>query len=197
MKKRILISAIVLIIANCSIINAQTNYKADAAASKMNWLGKKVLGEHTGTINLSSGSFTIQNGMIEKANFEVDMTSIKDVDLTDEALKTKLETHLKSDDFFGVATYPKAVFVLDKAVKIEKGITIVTGKMTIKGVTQPVEIKTIFSDTKDGMRIYASITIDRTKFNLKYGSGSFFDDLGDKTIYDEFTITINLLANKI
>jgi len=197
MKKRILISAIVLIIANCSIINAQTNYKADAAASKMNWLGKKVLGEHTGTINLSSGSFTIQNGMIEKANFEVDMTSIKDVDLTDEALKTKLKTHLKSDDFFGVATYPKAVFVLDKAVKIEKGITIVTGKMTIKGVTQPVEIKTIFSDTKDGMRIYASITIDRTKFNLKYGSGSFFDDLGDKTIYDEFTITINLLANKI
>ncbi len=196
MKKNILISTLLLIILNCSIIEAQTTYVANPSGSKITWLGKKVLGEHSGTINLASGEFTIKDGIIEKARFEVDMTSIKDVDLTDEAYKTKLETHLKSDDFFGVATFPKSVFVLDKPVKMEKGITLVSGKMTIKGVTQPIIIKAIFSDSPEGMRIYAYITIDRTKFNLKYGSGSFFDDLGDKTIYDEFNLTVSVLSTK-
>jgi polyisoprenoid-binding protein YceI len=195
MKKTILMTLAVVLSAIITS-QAQTKYKADPAGSKINWLGKKVTGEHSGTINLSSGEFTINNGMIEKGKFEVDMTTIKCVDLTDEGYRTKLEGHLKSDDFFGVATYPKATFVLDKPVKIEKGITLVKGNMTIKGTTQPVEIKAVFSDSKEGMRIYATLTIDRTKFNVKYGSGSFFEDLGDKTIYDEFYLTVSLLAPK-
>ncbi len=116
--------------------------------------------------------------------------------MTNAEYREKLEGHLKSDDFFGVATYPKSIFVLDKAVKIEKGITLVDGKITIKGVTQPIVIKAVFSDNGDGMRIYATITIDRSKFNLKYGSGSFFEDLGDKTIYDDFYLTVSILATK-
>jgi polyisoprenoid-binding protein YceI len=196
MKKTIFLSIAILLSAVLGV-NTQTKYKADVANSKINWVGKKVTGEHTGTINLLSGEFTINNGMIEKARFEVDMTSIKNVDLTDESYRTKLEGHLKSDDFFGVVAYPKATFVLDKPVKIEKGITLVKGNMTIKGITQAVEIKTVFSESADGMRIYATITIDRTKFNVKYGSGSFFENLGDKTIYDEFYLTISLLANKL
>lgn len=195
MKSTILLLAVLFTTAVYTV-NAQTKYTADPAASKISWLGKKVTGEHTGTINLASGEFTINNGMIEKARFEVDMTTIKNVDLTDEDYRTKLEGHLKSDDFFGVATCPKSTFVLDKPVKIEKGITLVKGKITIKGITQPVEIKTVFSESSDGMRIYATVTIDRSKFNIKYGSGSFIEDLGDKTIYDEFYLTISLLAKK-
>jgi polyisoprenoid-binding protein YceI len=195
MKRTILISALLLLIASYAV-NAQTQYKADVSASKIAWLGKKVTGEHTGTINLASGEFTINNGMIEKASFVVDMTSIKDVDQTDEVYKAKLEGHLKSDDFFGVGTYPKSTFVIDKPIKIEKGITMVKGNITIKGITQPIEVKTVFSETTEGMRIYATLTIDRTKFNVKYGSGSFFENLGDKTIYDEFYLTISLLAKK-
>jgi polyisoprenoid-binding protein YceI len=72
----------------------------------------------------------------------------------------------------------------------------VKGNINIKGITQPIEVKTVFSDGPDGMKIYATLTIDRTKFNVKYGSGSFFEDLGDKTIYDEFYLTISLLAKK-
>jgi polyisoprenoid-binding protein YceI len=195
MKKQILLSAL-LLLSIVSLINAQTNYKADIFNSKINWLGRKVTGEHSGIINLSSGEFTLDKGMIVKARFEVDMNSIKDLDLTDEGYKAKLEGHLKSEDFFNVANYPKSIFILDKAVKIEKGITLIKGNITIKGITQPIEIKTVFSDTKEGMRIYASITIDRTKFNLKYGSGTFFENLGDKTIYDDFDLTISLLATK-
>ena len=195
MKKSILLTALIIVSAALTL-QSQTKYKADITGSKISWLGKKVTGEHTGTINLASGDFTVNNGMIEKGHFEVDMSTIKDVDLTDETYRTKLETHLKSDDFFGAAAFPKSVFVLDKAVKIENGITIVTGKITIKGVTQPVEIKAVFSDSKEGMHIYATLTIDRTKFNVKYGSGSFFDNLGDKTIYDEFYLTVSILATK-
>ncbi|MEI6851660.1 MAG: YceI family protein [Bacteroidota bacterium] len=194
--KRTLLMTMALILSSIITSQAQTKYKADIAGSKINWVGKKVTGEHTGTINLASGEFTINNGMIEKGKFEVDMTSIKDVDQTDEAYRTKLETHLKSDDFFGVVAYPKATFVIDKPVKIENGITLVDGKITIKGVTQPIVIKAVFSEGKDGMRIYATITIDRTKFNVKYGSGSFFENLGDKTIYDEFYLTVSVLAQK-
>lgn len=194
MKKQILLS-LALLVAGL-FVNAQTMYKADLTNSKITWLGKKITGEHTGTIALAKGEFTISKELISKANFEIDMTSIKDVDLTDDGYKAKLEGHLKSDDFFGVDKFPKATFVLDKAVLILKGNSFVKGKLTIKGVTQPITFKAVISETPEGKRIYANITIDRTKFNLKYGSGTFFDNLGDKTIYDEFNVTLNLLMKK-
>ena len=195
MKNKILLSVAIFLMAGL-YVNAQTKYKADVANSKITWLGKKITGEHTGTINLSEGEFTINNDILSKAIFQIDMTSIKNTDLTDETYKAKLEGHLKSDDFFGVEKFPKASFVSDKSVKIQKGTTFISGKITIKGVTQPISIKTVITNTPDGIKIYASITIDRTKFNLKYGSGSFFDNLGDKTIYDDFNVTLNLLMKK-
>jgi polyisoprenoid-binding protein YceI len=195
MKKKLILSIAIILISGL-FVNAQTKFKADLKNSKITWLGKKITGEHTGTIDLSSGEFTINNDMITKANFQIDMTSLKNTDMTDEEYRTKLEGHLKSDDFFGVDKFPKASFVMDKATKIMKGTTFVNGKITIKGVTQPITIKAVITDTPEGKRIYANITIDRTKFNLKYGSGSFFDNLGDKTIYDDFNVTLNLLMKK-
>jgi polyisoprenoid-binding protein YceI len=162
----------------------------------MSWTGKKITGEHHGSINLASGEITVKNDMIMKANFQIDMTSIKNIDLTDDGYKAKLEGHLKSDDFFGVEKFPKASFVMEKLVKIQKGNTFITGKMTIKGVTQPITFKAVITQTADEVKIYADITIDRTKFNIKYGSGSFFDNLGDKTIYDEFTVNLNVSMKK-
>lgn len=195
MKKNILIS--ITILSMGLLVNAQAKYKADITNSTITWLGKKITGEHNGTINLSDGEYTITNNKLTKAIFQIDMKSIKNLDLTDESYKAKLEGHLKSDDFFGVDKFPKATFVMDKPVIIQKGTTFISGKITIKGVTQPIVIKTVITDTPEGQRIYANFTIDRTKFNLKYGSGSFFDNLGDKTIYDDFNITLNLLMKKI
>lgn len=195
MKKKIILSLTIAIF-SAYLLKAQTVYKADITNSKITWLGKKVTGEHNGTINLANGEITVKNDMLTKANFQIDMKSLKNLDLTDEGYRTKLEGHLKSDDFFGVDKFPFASFVMDRPVKIMKGNTFVNGKMTIKGITLPYTIKAVISVTDEGIRIYSSITIDRTKFNLKYGSGSFFDNLGDKTIYDDFNVTLNLLMKK-
>jgi polyisoprenoid-binding protein YceI len=194
MKKNIILS-IVIVLAGL-MANAQTKYKADLSNSKITWLGKKITGEHNGTINLSEGEYIVTNNKLSKAVFKIDMKSIKNLDLTDEGYRAKLEGHLKSDDFFGVDKFPTASFVMDKTIIIQKGTTFISGKITIKGITQPIVIKTVITETPEGQRIYADITIDRTKFNLKYGSGSFFDNLGDKTIYDDFNISLNLLMKK-
>jgi polyisoprenoid-binding protein YceI len=133
MKKKLILSIAIILISGL-FVNAQTKFKADLKNSKITWLGKKITGEHSGTIDLSNGEFTINNDMITKANFQIDMTSLKNTDMTDEEYRTKLEGHLKSDDFFGVDKFPKASFVMDKATKIMKGTTFVNGKITIKGV---------------------------------------------------------------
>ena len=196
MKKKILLSVALFLVAGL-FVNAQTTYKADLTNSKITWVGKKITGEHNGTIALASGEFIVDKDMLSKAKFEIDMNSLKDLDLTDEGYKAKLEGHLKSDDFFGVEKFPKATFVIDKATKIMKGITTIKGKLTIKGVTQTIEFKSVISNTPDGYKIWANVTVDRTKFGLKYGSGTFFDNLGDKTIYDEFYLSLNLMMKKL
>lgn len=173
----------------------QATVKVDATASKIEWLGKKVTGQHNGTINLKEGSLEIDGGVLKGGSFTVDMTSLVDTDLTGE-WKDKLEGHLKSDDFFGVATFPTASFVITKSVPQGPGKYKVIGNITIKGKTQEIQFPATLEE-KDGKYVgKASIVIDRSKFDVKYGSGSFFDDLGDKTIYDDFELTVTLVANK-
>ena len=195
MKKKTLLSVALFLVAGL-FVNAQTTYKADLTNSKITWIGKKITGEHNGTVALASGEFVVDKDVLLKAKFEIDMNSLKNLDLTDEGYRTKLEGHLKSDDFFGVEKFPKATFVIDKATKIMKGVTTIKGKLTIKGVTQAIEFKSVISNTPEGYKIWANVTVDRTKFGLKYGSGSFFDNLGDKTIYDEFYLSLNLMMKK-
>lgn len=195
MKKKIFITTAIVLFTGL-FLNAQMIYKADIANSKITWLGKKVTGEHSGTINLADGEITVNKDMLTKASFVIDMNSLKSTDMSDEGYRAKLDGHLKSDDFFGVEKFPKASFVMDKAVKIQKGTTFVNGKITIKGTTLPMTVKVVITDVPEGKRIFADLTIDRTKFNLRYGSGSFFDNLGDKTIYDDFNVSLNILMKK-
>ena len=135
-------------------------------------------------------------GNLSSGKFEADMTTIKNTDVTSPEYSAKLDGHLKSEDFFGVEKFPKATFVLTKVAKIAKGNALVKGNMTIKGKTVPIEFKAVFQEAADGMKVYANITLDRTKFDIRYGSGSFFENLGDKTIYDDFNITLTLVNKK-
>jgi polyisoprenoid-binding protein YceI len=105
-----------------------------------------------------------------------------------------LQGHLKSDDFFGVAKYPVATLVITGSTPFDKGTGVVSGTLTIKGITNPIEFKAAIQKKDDGTWFFANITVDRTKYNIRYGSGSFFDNLGDKTIYDEFKLKVNLLV---
>ena len=117
----------------------------------------------------------------------VDMSSIICTDLEGE-YKQKLEGHLKSDDFFSVASHETSKLVFTDVKSTGKNSYEVTGDLTIKGITKPVT----FDVSVYGSKATATLKIDRAEYNVRYGSGSFFDDLGDKTIYDEFDLVVDL-----
>ena len=168
---------------------AQNKLTADTTKTKLLWLGEKVTGQHTGTINLKSGWLTWQDNKIVSGEFNIDMTSLKETENN-----VQLMGHLKSDDFFGVVKYPVAKLVLTGSTPFDKGSGVVSGTLTIKDNTNPIEFKATMQKKDDGTWFFANITVDRTKYNIRYGSGSFFDNLGDKTIYDEFKLKVNLLV---
>lgn len=154
--------------------------------STVTWKGKKVLGSHYGTIDLTEGSLVMEGEKITGGKFVIDMTSILVQDLSGEN-KDKLEGHLKSDDFFGVASHPTSTLIIKSGNKTAEGYYI-NGDITIKGKTEPIAFLLKMNDNK----ATADLKIDRTKFNVRYGSGSFFDNLGDNTIYDQFELAVSL-----
>jgi polyisoprenoid-binding protein YceI len=173
--------------------NETATYKVDNVNSSVVWKGYKVTGSHTGTIAIKSGELDFKKGKLVSGKFEIDMTSITVTDLEGE-YKGKLEGHLKSPDFFGVEGNPVATF---QTTNIQPGIVAnnynVVGNLTIKGITNEISFVANVNDTKTPIETTASIKIDRSKFDVRYGSGSFFDNLGDKTIYDEFDLEVKLV----
>lgn len=161
--------------------------KVDVKNSKITWTGEKLTGSHEGTIDLKEGYFEMQNGKLIGGEFTADMSSINVTDLEGDS-KKKLEGHLNSDDFFGVKNYSTAKFTIKTAAEKSNGVYGISGDLTIKGKTNPIAFDLKMSNNS----AETTLVIDRTKYDIKYGSGSFFDDLGDKTIYDEFTLNINL-----
>ncbi len=155
--------------------------------SKVVWKGYKVTGSHAGTIDLQTGSLTFSEDKLVGGEFTINMASITNTDLEGD-YKGKLEGHLKSDDFFGVEKNPTATLFFTKVKSTGKNSYKVTGDLTIKGITN----KVIFDLSVYGNKASASLKIDRSKFNVKYGSTSFFDNLKDKAIYDEFDLIVDL-----
>ena len=155
--------------------------------SKVVWKGYKVTGSHEGTIALQSGVLTFEADKLVGGEFVIEMATIQNTDLEGEN-KGKLEGHLKSDDFFGVATFPTATLVFKEVKSSGKNSYAVMGELTIKGKTNPVT----FDISIYGSKATASVKIDRTKFDVRYGSTSFFDNLKDKAIYDEFDLVTDL-----
>ncbi|WP_282124864.1 YceI family protein [Marinifilum flexuosum] len=168
------------------------NKKLNSEKSKVEWLGKKVTGEHSGTIKVSEGSLMLNGDKLEKGSFVVDMGTIVCTDIKDDGYRTKLEGHLKSDDFFGVEKYPEAKFEMLKAKNLGEGNYEIHGNITIKDITKPISFKVNMHQHGNDVHVSGKIVIDRSQFNVRYGSGSFFDNLGDKTIYDDFELTLDL-----
>lgn len=190
MKTIKLVGLFVLAITLSTTVFAGTQ-KVDVAKSTVKWLGKKVTGEHTGTISVKEGSLEVSNGKVTSGKVVIDMNSIVDTDLADANWNAKLVGHLKSDDFFGVATYPTADLVITKV----EGNTF-SGNLTIKGITNPTSFTATASKEGSSTVYKGTLTIDRSKYNVKYGSKSFFDNLGDKVIYDEFTLDFSLVVSE-
>jgi len=166
---------------------AEEKVTVKAEESTVTWKAYKVTGSHTGTVALKSGDLVFDNGTLKGGSFEVDMTSIICTDLEGE-YKEKLEGHLKSDDFFSVESHQTSQLVFTDVKATGKNSYEVTGDLTIKGITKPVT----FDVSVYGSKATATLKIDSAQYDVRYGSGSFFDDLGDKTIYDEFDLVVDL-----
>jgi polyisoprenoid-binding protein YceI len=171
-------------------------YKVDNSLSSMEWVGQKVTGEHTGTVMVKEGNVMVENGMITGGSLLIDMNTIVVTDIEDEGTNAKLKGHLMSDDFFGVKNHSTANLKINKVVKKEGNLHHIHGELTIKGKTEKVEIPATIKMEGDKLVVVGETQIDRTKYDIKYGSGKFFDDLGDKMIYDDFIVKFKVGARK-
>jgi len=183
MKKKLLP---ILLIAVTTTAFSQIQF--DLTESTAKWSGKKITNQvHSGSLKFSSASLSLENLNKPDGVFTVDMTSLTNEDLTGE-YKQKLEGHLKSEDFFSVDKHPKATLVIKKVNSHNINSYELTGDLTIKDITHSVNFNLIVY--KD--RVESKLTFDRSKYDIQFASGSFFENLGDNLILDEITLDITL-----
>ena len=201
-KRSILSQAIftfVFLSLNIILVNSNVraaDYVIDKTASLVKWEGKKVTGKHNGTISFDNGSLTVTQDKITGGSFVIDMKTIVDVDLTDAEWNKKLIGHLSSDDFFSIEKFPTASMKVNKVTSVSGDELHFTADLTIKGIKKPVEFNAKVTVSGDKLSAQGVITVNRTLYDIKYGSGSFFQGLGDKMISDDFTLDFNIAANK-
>jgi polyisoprenoid-binding protein YceI len=200
MKKILTLAAAVLISAASFAQLADGKYLIDFKNSSITWHGEKVTGSgHDGNVRVSSGYVQVSKANVTEGKVKVDMNAITNTDLKDAEMNSNLLNHLRSEDFFNTAKFPDANFEVTgvKAQKDDKGHThIVTGKLTVKGITQEISFPATIV-TKDGqLSLNGEFAFDRSKFDVRYGSETFFGELGDKAINNDIKITFNLIAKK-
>ncbi len=170
---------------------AQDNFKVTVENSKLTWKGYKPTGDHMGTIALASGNISLKNNKLTGGSFVADMSTIKDADGS-----AKLEGHLKSEDFFEVAAFPTAKFDITKS-EIKGTKVHITGNMTIKGITKQITFPATLAVNKDNVTLTSdTFQINRADFNVKYKSKTFFNDLKDKFVNDDFDFQVTIVAEK-
>ncbi len=191
MKKGVLSVAIALFIGFTTTATEPTTSEkkeVNTETSSIVWKGYKFAGSHNGTIALKSGALLFDGDALTGGEFVVDMTSISVSDLKAGKGKEKLEGHLNTDDFFGTANHNTASLVFTSVTPSGKNSYEVMGDLTIKGITKPVT----FAVSVYGNKATATLKVDRTNYNIHYGSSNFTDTLKDKAIYDEFDLVVDL-----
>ncbi len=175
------------------------DHQVNVEKSTIFWTGKKVTGEHTGTLKLKEGTVTVENGVPVATDLKIDMTTIVVTDIEDVETNGKLAGHLHSPDFFSTSEHPNGSFSSTSFTPIsgakdrEANYT-VKGMLTLKGITHEVEFPAFVAVKDQGIVANGKITIDRSKWDIKYGSASFFEGLGDKVIYDDIEMNFVLSA---
>lgn len=189
MKKFILLTIVSMI--SIYQTTAQDTIKIDLKNSYVHWKGEKVTGAHYGTIQLNDAYFIIEKDQIVGGRFIIDMSTIVCTDIENPVYALKLENHLKDTDFFNVSEHKNSSF--DISSVLYDGISyIINGKANIKGIVKEISFPAQFKNKDSIFIANAKMRIDRTLFDIKYGSDSFFDALGNDLIYDEFTIQVML-----
>lgn len=173
-----------------------TDYKVDVKESQVKWTGKKVSGQHFGTISFKQGNLSASGNTVSVAGFEMDMNSIVCSDLENESWNSRLVGHLKSDDFFSVEKYPVSSLAVSKVENLGGNQFRFTGNLTIKGTTHPVTFDAKVDVANGQLVAEGAIKVDRTLYDIRYGSGKFFDSLGNNMIDDFFTLDFKLVAKE-
>jgi polyisoprenoid-binding protein YceI len=171
--------------------------KSPTTKSIINWTATKVVGGgHTGTIEIKETNLKFSKGVLKGGSITADMTTIADNDLDGE-WNAKLVGHLNSDDFFSTAKYPTSIIKIKKVTKGSKVNSYnIVADLTIKGITNSESFTATVVEKGGNYIVTANVNIDRTKYNVRYGSPSFFDDLGDKAISDEFSLNVTVVTAK-
>jgi polyisoprenoid-binding protein YceI len=172
------------------------NFKIQKSSSTVNWTGKKVLGLHTGSINIAEGFIEITDNLIKSGEIQMDMTSIVITDIEDKKTHDDFLAHLNNDDFFSVDKFNIAKLAISGSEKTDNNKLKVEGVLTIKDISHPVSFVASVEIFSDLLHSLGEITIDRTLYNIRYGSGKFLQNLGDSLIYDDFVLQFKLIAQK-
>ena len=171
------------------------NVEISTENSTIKWIGSKISENHEGTVNIQKGILMIDHGKLVGGQFSIDMQSIATTDMSDK-LNKKLDGHLKNEDFFNVEEFPLAIFTIKKIQRATNAVNSyeILADLTIKGITHPVTFVSIVKIEGLNFSAIAKIKIDRTKWDIKYGSGSFFENLGDKMILDKIEFDVALVS---
>ena len=196
MKSNIFFKKYFLLFLFCTSIVFSSRYFIDTEKSNVIWIGRKVSGEHHGVINIKGGYVDIEKKSIVGGEIVIDMKSIEVVDMSDK-YNRKLEKHLKNSDFFDVDLFPESTF------KIKKNHELITdenilfeGDLTIKDTTIISSIPSKISLEDNIVKAIGIVDIDRTLYGITYGSGTFFEDLTDRAIDDNFTLKFKIFADR-
>ena len=185
-----------------SIVFSLNTYNLNLDSSSLEWIGRKITGEHNGTINFSSGYVALDDKTIKSGTFIVDMSTIKDLDIENITYRKYLEDHLNDKDFFDTKVYPFAKLIILEQLEpdsIAKSLgynSVINCALTIKGITDSITIPANVTILNNHATANGSIDIDRTLYNIKYKSKLFFPDIGDKFIYDNFTLNFSIQVDR-
>ena len=185
-------TATIFITVFVSILTATDTLQVDLVNSQIKWIGRKVTGEHSGTLNLSEGWVEMEKNMVSGGKLVFDMASITNTDIEYPGWKQNLEDHLKSEDFFHTDSFPHAILEIkgrqSLIIENSKKSAQILADLTIRGITHEIKFPFDLTQSQNNFNAEGSVDIDRTLYNIQYKSGKFFDELGDKLIYDNFTV---------
>jgi polyisoprenoid-binding protein YceI len=202
MKKLIIAAVAALSLASLAFKPVATIYKVSAEKSTFNWHAKKVTSEHMGLVKFANGTVETNGKTFTGGNFDIDMTSISCTDLPAGEYNDKLIGHLKSDDFFATEKFKTANLNIKSVTAIKNAKAgadnyTVTANLTIKGISKEITFPANVFISKEGELIAnANFDIDRTLYDIKYGSKNFIEGIGDKAIDDKFNVKIRIVAAK-
>jgi polyisoprenoid-binding protein YceI len=173
-------------------------YQIVPELSEIRWTGSWLMGgSHSGTVIIRSGQVLEDNNELSGGQVVVDMTTVENTDIRDEGRRKRLENHLHSREFFDTREYPLSelfIFTTEKLAELHRYKFI--GDLRIKDVTHPVEFEGYALKAKraDEYHAKATLILDRTKWDVRYGSLKFYLNLGDRVIKDEFELVVDIVA---